>query len=160
MIELVEFLERVEFWHWWMLAALLVAIEMLVPSTVLLWPGIAAVVVGLVLLVAPDIDWQVQILLFAILSIASLLAWRVYVRARPTQTEDSLLNRRAEQYVGRLFTLEEPIVNRRGKLMADGMRWTMEGSDLESGTLIRVVGTDGLVLKVEQAQNDPDPDDG
>lgn len=160
MIELVEFLERVEFWHWWMLAALLVAIEMLVPSTVLLWPGIAAVVVGLVLLVAPDIGWQVQILLFAILSIASLLAWRVYVRARPTHTEDSLLNRRAEQYVGRLFTLEEPIVNRRGKLMADGMRWTMEGSDLESGTLIRVVGTDGLVLKVEQAQNDPDPDDG
>ncbi len=153
---MIDFLEGVEFWHWWVLATLLVAIEMLVPSTVLLWPGIAAAIVGFVLLAAADIGWQSQVLLFAVLSVASLFAWRAYARTRPGHTEDSLLNRRAEQYVDRLFNLEQPIVNGRGKIKADGMIWTIAGEDLEAGDRIRVVGTDGVILKVEQATDDTD----
>ena len=155
---MIEFLEHLEFWHWWILATLLVAFEMFVPSTVLLWPGIAAAIVGFILFVASEIGWQLQVLLFAALSVASLVSWRLYIKARPVHSDDSKLNRRAEHYVGRLFTLEAPIVNGRGKLKADGMLWTMEGKDIETGALIRVVGTDGVILKVEQAVDDPGSD--
>ncbi len=148
---MIEFLENIEFWHWWVLAASLVVFEMFVPSTVLLWPAIGAAIVGLLLLAVDDMGLQVQVLLFAVLSVASLIAWRAYARARPGRSEDSLLNRRAEQYVGRFFTLEEPIVNGRSRLKADGTIWTIAGDqDLDSGTRIRVVGTEGVILKVEE----------
>ena len=39
---MAEFLDTIEFWHWWVLAALLVVIEVFAPSTVFLWPGVAA----------------------------------------------------------------------------------------------------------------------
>ena len=55
---MIELLDRIEFWHWWVLAALLIAIEVLAPSAVFLWPGVAAAIVGLVLLAASDIGWQ------------------------------------------------------------------------------------------------------
>ena len=148
---MIEFLENIEFWHWWVLAASLVVFEMFVPSTVLLWPAIGAAIVGLLLLAVDDIGWQVQVLLFAALSVASLIAWRVYARTRLVRSDDQQLNRRAEQFVDRLFTLEKPIVNGRSKIKADGMIWTIAADqDLDSGTRIRVVGTEGVILKVEE----------
>lgn len=148
---MIEFLEGLEFWHWWVLAVGLVIVEVFAPSTVLLWPGIAAVIVGVVLLAADDIGWQYQVLLFAALSVTSLVAWRAYARTRPTRSEDPRLNRRAEQYVGRVFILEEPIVNGRCRINADGIIWTIAGEDLDAGARVRVVGTEGTILKVEEA---------
>ena len=42
---LAEWLGQVQFWHWGILAILLVVIEMLVPGTYLMWLGIAAGIV-------------------------------------------------------------------------------------------------------------------
>ena len=148
---MIELLDRIDFWHWWVLAALLIAIEVFAPSTVLLWPGVAAAIVGLVLLAASDIGWQVQVLLFAVLSVISLVAWRAYARARPDGSDEPTLNRRAERHVGRVFTLEEPIADGRGKIMLDGVMWTIEGEDLGTGTRARIAGADGAILKVERA---------
>ncbi|MFQ5984982.1 MAG: NfeD family protein [Alphaproteobacteria bacterium] len=148
---MTEFLEGIEFWHWWVLAALLIAIEVLAPSTVLLWPGIAAGIVGLVVLAAGAIGWEFQVLLFAVLSVTSVVAWRYYARLHPARSHGPDPSRRAEQYIGRLFTLEEPIVNRRGKLRVEDTIWKIEGEDLNAGTHVRVVDVDGVILKVEQA---------
>jgi len=42
----MEWLEHIEFWQWWVLAALLMAIEVFAPTTLFLWTGIAAAAVG------------------------------------------------------------------------------------------------------------------
>lgn len=148
---MVEFLDTIEFWHWWVLAALLVVIEVFAPSTVFLWPGVAAAVVGAVLLVAPGLDLKLQVLLFAVLSVTSLFLWRRYARTRPTETEDPNLNLRGQRHIGREFPLEQPIVNGRGKLMVEGVIWKIEGEDQSAGTLVRITEIDGVVLKVERA---------
>ena len=36
-------LDSIEFWHWWVLAALLIAVEVFAPTTVFLWTGISAI---------------------------------------------------------------------------------------------------------------------
>ena len=146
---MLEFLNNLEFWHWWMLAALLIAIEVIAPSTVLLWPGIAAVVVGLVLAAGADLGWEPQVLLFAALSVVSLISWRFYAKSRPTLTEDPGLNRRGQRYIDRAFTLMHPIDDNQGKLQVDGIIWKIEGENLEAGNRVKVVGIDGTVLKVE-----------
>ena len=148
---MTELLESVEFWHWWVLGAVLMAIEVFAPTTLFLWTGISAGAVGVVLLVAGEMAWELQWLLFAVLSVLSVIAWRRYARLRPTPSEDPLLNRRAEQCVGRLVTLEAPIVDGRGKVDLEGATWTVQGEDLEAGVRVKVVGVDGLILKVEPA---------
>ncbi|HHO67888.1 MAG TPA: NfeD family protein, partial [Gammaproteobacteria bacterium] len=66
-------------------------------------------------------------------------------------TDQPTLNRRGEQYIGRVFTLETPLVNGMGKIRIDDTTWKIEGPDCEPGTRIRVTGVDGTILKVEPA---------
>jgi hypothetical protein len=54
--------------------------------------------------------------------------------------------------------LERPIVNGRGKIHVDDTRWIVEGKDLPTGSVVRVVAADGVVLRVEQVER-PEKDD-
>jgi membrane protein implicated in regulation of membrane protease activity len=144
----MEWLESASYWHWWVLGVVLVILEVFSPAAFFLWMGVAAGVVGLVLLAVPDLSWQYQILLFSGFSIASIVLWRSVLKRHPTRTDQPMLNRRGEQYVGRVFTLEEPIVNGLGKIRVDDSTWKISGEDCAAGTRIRVVGVDGVVLIV------------
>jgi inner membrane protein len=147
---MIEYLAQIEFWHWWVLAVLLVTLEILAPSTVLLWPGISAAIVGIILLFADTLGWETQFLIFAVLSVVSLLGWRAYAKTLPVQDGQPGLNRRGQQYVGRSFTLTEPIVNGRGKLNIDDTIWSITGENLDAGTKIKVTGIDGNALNIEK----------
>jgi membrane protein implicated in regulation of membrane protease activity len=137
------------FWHWWVLAAVLVGLEMVVPTTLLLWPGLAAAATGFVLFLVPGMEWQPQVFVFAILSVIAVALARVYYRMRPQATEDSGLNRRADRYINQQFTLDAPIVNGQGKLRVDDTTWRITGNDMAAGARVRVTSVDGDVLRVE-----------
>ncbi len=136
------------YWNWWLLGVALMAIESIAPGFFFLWMGIAAILVGLVLTIVPSLDWTYQVLLFAVLSVASIIAWQLRLRGNPTPTKDPLLNRRGYQYVGRTFTLEEPVVNGYGKIRVDDSTWKVAmDQDYPAGTRLRIVGVDGVILK-------------
>lgn len=139
-------------WHWWILGLVLGGLEMLAPGSLFLWLGIAAGATGAILLVAPGIAWQFQVLIFAVLSVASLFAWRHYQRRHPPETEDPTLNRRAAQYIGRVFTLDQAIVGGRGTVRVGDSLWRAEGPDLPAGLRVRVTGAAGTALQVEPAE--------
>ncbi len=141
--------EEIEFWHWWIAAIVLIVVEVFAPGTVALWMAVSAAVVGLLLLAIPGVTWQTQFLVFAVLSVATVVAWRAYQLRHPTVTDQPTLNRRGEQYVGRVFTLTEAIVNGTGKIHVDDTMWKVEGEDLAEGTRVRVTGVAGTVLTVE-----------
>ncbi|MBT8420749.1 MAG: NfeD family protein [Gammaproteobacteria bacterium] len=136
------------YWHWWILAAALIAFEIFSPLVIFLWMGAAAGIVGLALLFAPEMDWEYQVLLFSVFSIASIVGWRWYLRKNPTQTDRPVLNRRGEQYTGRVFTLAEPIIDGRGRVRVGDSMWTIAGEDCPANTKVRVSGVDGNVLRV------------
>ncbi len=136
-------------WHWWILALILLVLEVFVPGTFFLWLGISALATGLLALILP-IGWEMQFLLFAILAVVSVTLGRLYVRRRPIETDQPNLNRRGAQYVGRTFTLSEPIVHGYGKIRVDDSTWKIEGADTPSGSQVKVVGVNGVVLKVER----------
>ena len=72
-----------------------------------------------------------------------------WLKRHPTETDQPRLNRRGEQYLGRVFTLEHPVVNGLGKIRVDDSTWKISGPDCSEGTQVRVVGVDGVVLRVE-----------
>lgn len=140
----------ISFWHWLILAAVLGLLEMVAPGVLFLWLGISAVITGLALLVMPDLSWEIQFMTFGVLSVVSIALGRLWLRRHPTETDRPNLNRRGAQYVGRRFTLEEPIVNGIGKVHVDDTRWKISGPDLPAGSQVTVTGVDGVILEVEK----------
>lgn len=150
--EVVAFLEGLQFWHWMILGLALAVVEVLAPGTFFLWLGIAAGLTGLLLLVAPGVGWEIQLIVFGVLCVVSVAAGRAWLRRHPLRSEDATLNRRGEQYVGRVFALVEAIVDGRGTVKVGDSNWRAEGPDLPAGTRVKVTGVAGTVLKVEKAE--------
>ncbi len=138
-------------WTWWIAGIVLVILEVFAPGAVFLWLGVAAGVVGVVLFFVPSMGWEYQLLIFAVLSVAAIAVFRFWLRKNPIETDRPQLNRRGSQYIGRTFTLAEPIRDGRGRLHVDDTMWKIEGADVPANTQIRVTGVDGVVLKVEPA---------
>ena len=145
---------HIAYWHWWIAAALLAILEMVMPGTMLIFFAAAAAGVGLVALLVPGLGWEVQFVAFGLLSVAGIFAWRKYRAAHPGELDGGdapLLNKRAAQYVGRTVKLVEPIVNGNGKAQVDDTIWRVAGPDLEAGATVRVTKAEGGFLTVEKA---------
>ncbi len=146
---MMEWLEHVVFWHWWMLAGLLLILELTAPAFFFLWLAIAAGAVGLILLIFPAMPIEAQLVLFSIASIVSVFAWRKYRESRPIKSDQPNLNRRGHQYIGRIFNLSTAISNGEGKVTVDDSTWRVKGPDLPVGTSIKVMDIDGVIFIVE-----------
>ena len=140
--------DELGYWHWWILAAALIILEVFAPGAFFLWLGLSAATVGIVVYFAPGIEWEVQVLLFSVLSIISIFVWRKFFRQKPSDTDQPYLNRRGEQYVGRVFTLDEPSVDGMGKIRVDDSTWKIRGESCPVGTQVEVTGTNGTILEV------------
>ena len=68
-------------WTWWIIAAILLVAELLVMSVFLVWFGIAALSVGLLALFL-QLGWQVELLLFVVLSTVYVFLGRSYMKTR------------------------------------------------------------------------------
>lgn len=135
---------------WWLLALVLIAAEMVAPGYFMLWIGIAAGVMGLVTLVAPQIPALAQAVLFGVFAIASCLVYWKFIRPLAEQRDDQpLLNRRGAQLIGQRFIVCDAIVNGRGRVKVGDSEWLAEGPDLPVGSTVKVVAVDGVSLKVQ-----------
>jgi membrane protein implicated in regulation of membrane protease activity len=135
-------------WRWIVFGLVLLAIELVAPGTVLLWLGIAAIVVGLVAFLF-DPGWQIELVAFAVLGLAAAVGWWMFGRPDNAATSDRpMLNRRAERHVGKVFTLDAAIVNGDGRIRIDDTVWRVSGPDLPAGTRIRVTAAEGSTLMV------------
>ncbi len=142
------------FWYWWVLAIFLLGIEILAPGFFFLWLSVAGVVVGAILFLVPSTSMEIQLLLFSIISIASIILWRRYGSQKETETDHPLLNKRGAQYVGRTFSLLEPIKNGRGKVKVDDSIWRVEGEDCPLGTQVIVTAVNGTLFEVKRVEKE------
>jgi membrane protein implicated in regulation of membrane protease activity len=147
----MEWINDIIYWHWLILAVVLIILEILIPGAYFLWMGVSAIFVGALMYVFPEMVFLVQILIFAVLSVISVVMYRSYRKKNPIVTDEPALNRRAEQYVGQSFTLKEPIVNGEGKIKVDDSTWKITGTDIDAGATVRVIAVEGSTLIVEGA---------
>jgi hypothetical protein len=137
------------FWYWWILGLVLLILEVFAPGAFFLWMGISAGLVGLISWLFPGLSSEWQLLIFSVISVITVVGWRAYLRKNPVETDQPALNRRGEQYLNRVFTLDEPIVNGVGRIRVDDTTWRIQGDDTEAGNKVRVVGVDGVNLVVD-----------
>ena len=94
---------------WAALAVTLFAAEALAPGAFMLWMGIAAAAVFRTVWAIDGMSVLLQVILFVVLSFVSIQVYRTWFRQRARPSDQPLLNRRAEQLVGRVVTLEQAI---------------------------------------------------
>lgn len=137
-------------WNWLIFGVLLMALELLAPGIFLFWLGLAAFLVGMLsFMVMPS--WQLQVLLFAVLAAAAVPIWRRVAQQKPGTNPNPFLNRRTDALVGRIFTLDRPIVDGAGIVRVDDTVWRVSGPDADAGTKVKVVKADGASLTVDVA---------
>lgn len=141
-------------WHWFILGIGLIILEAVAPGEIFLWVGVGAIVTGLITLGLTDLSWEQQTIIFAALSVITVYVGRTWFKRNATPSDHPTLNQRGAQYVGRRFTLNEPIVNGTGKMKVDDTTWKITGPDLKKGAQVVVTGIDGTALEVIEAPQD------
>lgn len=136
---------------WACAALLLIAAETFVPGAFLLWLGLSAAAVFLIVLLIPGIAALWQVLLFVLLSFISIVVYVRFFRGKARMSDQPLLNRKGEQLVGKVFPLHQAIVDGRGRVKLGDALWTVEGPDLPVGSTVRVIAVDSMILKVQPA---------
>ncbi|NNE82374.1 MAG: NfeD family protein [Alphaproteobacteria bacterium] len=152
MDEIIAWLWMLDFWHWWAIGIALISLEAFVVSTFLLWPGISALVMGFIVLVAPDMDWKFQVGLFALLAVLTSIAWQKWQKKNPPTSDHPNLNVRGASFVGRRVTLAEPLANGRGRIEIGDGWWTvssLNGANIDAGVDVEVVDAKGGTLTVK-----------
>ena len=143
---------RTDVFVWAAIALLLFAAEVLAPGAFMLWLGIAATAVFLVVLLVPGVSVLMQACLFAVLGIVSILVWRRWFRGRRALAAgDPILNRRTAALIGRVVPLERAIVNGHGRVQIADAFWDVVGPDLPAGTAVRIQSAEGMTLRVDIA---------
>jgi membrane protein implicated in regulation of membrane protease activity len=145
-----ELLLNIGHWLWLIIAGVLLLLELAAPGVFFLWLALAATLTGIATFIV-DFPWQIQIVLFATLSVILVLLVRPRLRSHGTPSDQPNLNQRMYNYVGRIYPLETDIRNGRGKVRIDDTLWDVEGPELSKGTRVRVARVEELRLVVEPA---------
>ena len=128
MTEFFTWVSQASPWLWLALGITLMALEILVPSFVLVWPGLAAALMALLAWLSPGLSGQALIAIFAILSIALLLGGRLLMARFQKDEPPTVLNSRGKNTVGREAKVLS-VSGSKGKVEIDGVQWPAEWED-------------------------------
>jgi len=136
--------------HWWWFGAglILAALEMLAPGVYLIYLALAAIVTGALLLTG-DPSLPMQIVTFVALSLIFAFSARRWLRDKPIESSDPLMNDRVGRLIGQTALVTQAIEHGEGRVrIADG-EWLASGPDCPAGTRVRIAGANGACLSVE-----------
>lgn len=144
------------YWHWIVFGIILMVSEMFLASFFVLWFGAAAVVIGGLVLVFPEMSATLQIFLWTILSSALAFAWLKYLK--PLSADKTKAGLSLETLLGETGqVLSLPSGEKRGVLrfpapVLGADEWLFISQDnLAIGDRVRVKDLSGNTLIVQKA---------
>ena len=142
-------------WHWVVFGIAVMVSEMFLGTFFILWFGAAAVVVGVMLFLIPDLSMTWQILLWTILSSVLALGWFKYLKPLSIDKTKAGLSKEAiTGEVGQVLIV--PTEDKRGKLrfpapVLGADEWIIISQDeLTIGDRVIVVDVSGNSLIVKK----------
>ncbi len=136
-------------WTWFIIALALLLLELFVAGVFFIWLGAAAIVTGLIDIFVP-MSWQIELAVFAGLTVLFVLIGRPIVMKRINmETDRPNLNNRNQNFIGQRYQLVEPVKGGRGTLKINDTLWRIRGADLPRGAWVKITAIDGLELVYE-----------
>jgi len=134
---------------WLSLGGLLLAAEMLGASGYLLWSGVAAAMVGLLIWLIP-LPWEWQGVAFALFTVIAALLWASWLKRKAyAGAPNGSLNQRGQQMLGLHGRLLEQPENGFSRIRIGDSTWRVSGAEnLNIGDEVEVTGVEGNTLQV------------
>jgi len=147
---LLGMLEAMNGTRWIILGIVLLVLEVVSGTTYILWPAAAALIVGLITYVLP-LAWEMQFLLFFVLSAVLLVVGHVYIRPKMKGGEPSDLNDRARTLTGMQVKAIADFEMGAGRVQVGDSQWRAanESEEIKAGDVLRVMSVKGTTLNVE-----------
>lgn len=146
---------QIEWWHWMIAGFVLIGLELLIPSFTIIWFGLGALVVGLLMLVVPVLPGWLQILLWAASSVGFTIFWFKYMKERGDNTHAGLSKEGIVGESGMIIkgtgdSYQKGTVRFRISILGAD-EWTCYAEEpLKVGDSVQVVDIEGQILKVRK----------
>ena len=86
---------QILYWYWLVFGMVLILLELAVPSFTIFWFGLGALVVGVLMLLAPELSLTWQILIWVIASTAFVVFWFQVLKPKMTDRTKAGISREA-----------------------------------------------------------------
>lgn len=149
------------YWLWIVIGMAFMALEIVLPTFMMLWFGVSAVIVGVVLFIFPSMGITAQVLLWTALSVVIAVAW--FKLLRPLSIDKTKAGLSREAMIGQTgMVIQAPQNGERGKLRlpapilgSDEWQFIVAKSNDNSqpialGDRVRVVEISGNSLVIEK----------
>lgn len=143
------------YWHWIVFGIVLMLAEMFLASFFILWFGAAAILIGILVFVMPNLSLTAQVFWWTVLSCALAYAWFKYLK--PLSVDKTKAGLSKERIVGEIGqVLSPPDGERRGKLrfpapILGADEWLfMSEEKLVIGDRVKVIDVSGNSLIVRK----------
>ncbi len=141
-------------WIWAILGLLLLSIELLSGTFYILWFGISALCVALMLAVYPEAPLPMQLLGFSVMSLTALAVWR---RKYGMQGQGSRVGQSRDDTIGKIGRITAEVSPVRNGSIAftvpvmSSREWTaISDETLAVGEMAEVVGIEGNFLRIKR----------
>ena len=135
-------------YHWLALGLILFAAEALGVAGFLLGAAAAALVIGLLTLLVPELGLAAQLSLYAGVAITATFLYLKVFRQEQVENPDPL-NRRAEQLIGHEFDLTQALPHGESRIQIGDTFWRVESdTSLAEGTRVKVAAADAMSLRL------------
>lgn len=144
-----------EWWHWAVLGIGLIIAELAIPAFFIIWFGLGALLVSIVLLAMPSLSLTAQLLTWTIASVAMVVVWFRIFKPGMHKTRIGMSDSNILGEVGMLTRDVEPFqkgqVRFQKPLVGSEVWECISDETIKSGERVKVLGIEGSFLKVGKA---------
>lgn len=127
-------------WYWLIGGLVLAGLEMIVAGVFLLWIGLGAMVVGVMLLLMPDLSLTAQLLMFALTMLGSIGLGFVIQRRSGLSSGAEEINQELHGLVGRRCEAAVDFVAGRGRIRVGDTTYAAQGEEsIQAGDIVEIV---------------------
>ncbi len=145
---------QVEWWYWIVAGVALVLCELAIPLFVLIWFGLSAIAVGILLAILPSISLTAQLALWLLLSIALVVYWFRVFKPNQHKTRVGM----SDDVIGEVGLLTHAVAPfqkgevRFQKPLLGSEVWTcISEEQIAAGERVRIVQVEGTLLTISKA---------
>jgi membrane protein implicated in regulation of membrane protease activity len=142
-------------WHWIVFGIALTLLELAVPAFFLVWFGVGALIVGLLLLVVPELGFAWQVILWSACSLVFIWLWFKVFKPNMHKTRAGMSRGELVGEVGLVTRdirpFEKGQIRFQKPILGDDLWEALAEVEIKAGERVRVLDVEGNTLKVSKA---------
>ena len=146
---------QIEWWYWIVGGVVLLLCELAIPVFVLVWFGLSAILVGILLAILPSVSLTAQLSIWLVFSIALVVYWFRVFKPNQHKTRVGMADNNVIGEVGLLVHPVAPFQKgevRFQKPLLGSEVWTcISEESIAAGERVRIVQVEGSLLTISKA---------